>query len=87
MFIFLPALKMLLILICVAALVFVGWRFILPLAAQYLAGVGVAIPLPKRFSMAHPKLTIYVFIVGAPLLFLVLSIALMSLVRWRLVPR
>ena len=48
--------------VCAVALVLVAWRFILPLAVQIVAGVGVEIPLPKRFVMAYPKLTISLFV-------------------------
>ena len=58
--------------ICAVVPMFVVWRFILPLGALYLAGVGVEIPFSKRFVMAHPKLAIYLFVVGGPLLFLAL---------------
>ena len=51
--------------VCAVALAFVTWRFILPLAAQYLTGVGVEIPLPKRFVMAHPKLAVWIYLYWA----------------------
>ena len=86
MFINLQALRAALIFVCAIALAFVAWRFILPLAAQYFAGVGVAIPLPKRFVMAHPKLAVYTFILGGPLLFFALVIALIWLLRLRFNP-
>jgi hypothetical protein len=87
MFINLQALKAALTVVCAVALAFVAWRFIFPLAAQYLAGVGVEIPLPKRFVMAYPRLAIYLFILGGPLLFLALGIAFIWLLRLRLTPR
>ena len=58
MFINLQALRAALIFVCAIALAFVAWRFILPLAVQDFAGVGVEIPLPKRFVMAYPKLAV-----------------------------
>ena len=72
--------------VCAVALAFVAWRFILPLAAQYMAGVGVEVPLPKRLVMAYPKLAIYLFILGGPLLFLALAVALFCLLRLRVTP-
>jgi len=72
--------------VCAVALVLVAWRFILPLAVHFAAGVGVEIPLPKRFVMAYPKLAIFLFVLGGPLLFLALVIALIWLLRLRLNP-
>ena len=87
MFINLQALRDVLMVVCAVALAFVAWRFILPLAAQYLAGVGVEIPLPKRFVMAYPKLAVYLFILGGPFLFLVFAVAFVWLLRLGLTPR
>ena len=67
--------KALLIVVCAVALAFVAWRFILPLAAMHLAGVGVEIPLPKGFVKAHPKLATYLFVLGGPALFVALVVA------------
>ena len=61
MFISLQVLRALLAVVCGVAFVFVTWRFILPLIAMHVAGVGVAIPLPKRFVKAYPKLAIWLF--------------------------
>jgi hypothetical protein len=85
MFINLQALRAVLLVVCAVALAFVAWRFILPLADHYMAGVGVEVPLPKRLVMAYPKLAIYLFILGGPLLFLALAIAFIWLLR--LTPR
>jgi hypothetical protein len=79
--------KAVLIVVCAVALLFVAWRFILPLVAMHMAGVGVAIPLPQRFARAYPKLATYLFVVGGPILFLALVVALIWLVRVRLAPR
>ena len=64
-----------------------AWRIIIPLAAQYMAEVGVEVPLPKRLVMPYPKLAIYLFILGGPLLFLALAIAFIWLLRLRLTPQ
>ena len=72
--------------VCAVALVLVAWRFILPLAAQFVVGVGVEIPLPKRFVMAYPKLAICLFVLGGPLLFFALVMALIWLLRLRVNP-
>jgi hypothetical protein len=32
--------------------------------------VGVKIPLPRRLVSAYPKLSVYLFILGGPLLFI-----------------
>ena len=81
------AVKAVLLVVCAVALTFVAWRFILPLAAQYLAGVGVEIPFPTRFVMAYPKLAVCLFIFGGPLLFLALAVAFIWLLRLPLTPR
>jgi len=47
--------------LCAGALVFVALRFIMPLVAMHLAGVGVEIPLPRRFTTAYPKLAVYFY--------------------------
>ena len=57
---------------------FVGWRFILPLAALYLAGVGVEAPFPLWFAKSHPRLAIYLFVFGGPALF----VALIATLLW-----
>jgi hypothetical protein len=75
--------KAALVLVWAVALAFVVWRFMLPLAAQYLAGVGVEIPLPKRFVMAYPKLSVYLFVFGGPVLFLAFMVTLIWLLRLR----
>jgi len=83
----LQALEDVLLVICAVALAFVAWRFILPLAVHHTAGVGVEIPLHKRLVMAYPKLAVYLFILGGPLLFLALAIGFIWLLRLRLTPR
>jgi hypothetical protein len=75
--------KAVLMVLCAVALAFVGWRFIVPLAALYLAGVGVEIPLPRGFVMAHLKLATYLFVLGGPLLFLALIVTFIWLLRLR----
>jgi hypothetical protein len=54
---------------------------------MHLAGVGAAIPFPKRFVKAYPKLTIWLFVVGGPLLFLAMVVAFICLLRLRFMPR
>ena len=81
------SLRFALMVVCAVALAFVAWRFILPLVAMHMAGVGVAVPLPKRFVRAYPKLATYLFVVGGPMLFLGLVMAFIWLVRMRLTPR
>lgn len=68
---------------CAVALVFVAWRFILPLALMYIGGLGVESPLPKRLVMAYPKLAAYLFVLGGPTLFLALLVTLIWLLRLR----
>jgi hypothetical protein len=72
---------MMLVAVCAVALVFVAWRFILPIAVMYIGGLGVESPLPKRFVMAYPKLAIYLFVLGGPMLFLALLVTLIWLLR------
>ena len=79
--------KAVLLVVCAVALAFVVWRFILPLVAMHLAGVGVGIPLPKRLVRAYPKLAVYLFVVGGPLLFLAVVITFIWLLRARTMPR
>lgn len=76
-----------LMVLCAVALAFVTWRFILPLVAMHVAGVGVAIPLPKRFVKAYPKLAIWLFVVGGPVLLLSTVVALIWLLRVRMMTR
>jgi hypothetical protein len=70
-----------LVAVCIFALVFVGWRFILPLGMMYLGGLGVESPLPKRIVMAYPKLSVYLFVLGGPMVFLALLVTLIWLLR------
>jgi hypothetical protein len=73
--------KMMLVAVCAVALVFVAWRFILPIGLMYIGGLGVESPLPKRLVLAYPKLGIYLFVLGGPVLFLALLLALIWLLR------
>ena len=79
--------KVVLVGLCAVALVFVAWKLILPLALMYIGGVGVELPLPRRLFMAFPKLAIYLFVFGGPLLFLTLVITFIWLLRFRMAPR
>jgi hypothetical protein len=67
--------------ICAVALVFVAWRFILPLAMMYIGGLGVLSPIPKRLAVAYPKLAVYLFVMGGPMLFVALLVTLIWLLR------
>jgi len=87
MFLNLQMLRPVLMVLCAVALAFVTWRFILPLVAMHVTGVGVAIPLPKRFVKAYPKLATWLFVVGGPLLFLAMVVALIWLLRLRMMTR
>ncbi|MGI9101019.1 MAG: hypothetical protein ACR2IF_01120 [Terriglobales bacterium] len=62
--------------LCAIALLLVGLKFILRLAAMYGVGVGVELPLPKKFVRSHPKAAICVFTFGAPIAFVGLLAAL-----------
>ena len=73
--------------ICAVALLFVVWRLILPLALLYIGGVGVEIQLPKWLVTAHPRLAVYLFVLGGPLLFLVLLAAFIWLLRMQVASR
>ena len=79
--------KVALVALCSIALILVTLRFIVPLVAMYMAGVGVAVPLPERFVTAYPKLAIYLFVFGGPLLFAVLVAIGIWLLRLRMSPR
>jgi hypothetical protein len=72
---------MIFVAVCAVALVFVAWRFILPIALMYIGGLGVGSPLPKRLVMAYPKLAVYLFVLGGPMLFLALLVTLIWLIR------
>jgi hypothetical protein len=87
MFINLQSLRAVLMVVCGVALAFVAWRFILPLVWMHVGGVGVEIPLPKRLATEYPKLAIYLFVLGGPLLFIALVIAFIWLLRLRLIPQ
>jgi len=73
--------KAMLVAVCAVALVFVAWAFIRPLALMYIGGLGVESPLPKRLVMAYPKLAVYLFVLGGPMLFLALLVTLIWLLR------
>jgi hypothetical protein len=87
MFINVQSLRAVLMVVYAVALAFVAWRFILPLVWMHVGGVGVEIPLPKWLARAYPKLAIYLFVLGGPLLFIVLVIAFILLLRLRLTPQ
>lgn len=70
-----------LVAVCALALVFVAWRFLLPLALMHIGGFGVESPLPKRLVKTYPKLAVYLFILGGPVLFLALLVTLIWLLR------
>ena len=55
-----------------AALIIVAVKLILPLIVLYTGGVGVDVPAPTRFAKTFPRLTIWLFVIGSPLLFLLL---------------
>jgi hypothetical protein len=40
----------------------------------HIGGLGVESPLPKRLVRAYPKLAVYLFILGGPVLFLALLV-------------
>jgi hypothetical protein len=69
------------VVVCAVALVFVAWRFILPLALMYIGGLGVLSPIPKRLAKACPKLAVYLFVLGGPMFFLALLVTLIWLLR------
>ena len=74
-----------LVVLCAVALLVVAWRVILPLAVLHFGGAGVEFPLPKRLVMAHPKLAIYLFVIGGSVLFLALVVAFIWLLRLRMI--
>ncbi|MBV9248044.1 MAG: hypothetical protein JO227_02195 [Acetobacteraceae bacterium] len=79
MFISLQALRAVLMFACGIALAFVAWRLILPMVAMCIAGVGV---VANTVSQAiYPRLAVYGFVLGGPLLCLVLVIAFVWLLR------
>lgn len=80
------AVKVVLVVFCAVALVLVALKLILPLVAVYLAGVGVKIRLPRRLVSAYPKLSVYLFILGGPLLFIALVATGIWLLRLRISP-
>ena len=73
--------RIILVAICTVAVLLVGWRFILPLGLMYIGGLGVQSPLPRRLVIAFPRLAVYLFVLGGPIIFLALLIALVWLVR------
>ncbi len=60
------------------ALIVVAVKLILPLILVYTGTGAVQIPVPTRFAKRFPSLTIYLFVVGGPLLF----IALLAMGAW-----
>ena len=83
----LVALKVVLLGLCAVALVFVALKFILPLIWLHFGGVGVEVPLPRRFAMGHPRLALYLFVLGGPLLFIALVATGIWLLRLGISPR
>jgi hypothetical protein len=81
------AVKAVLVLLCAVALGLVALKFILPLGALYISGGGVETPLPKWLVLAHPKLAIYLFNLGGPLLFIALLATEVWLLRLLISPR
>ncbi len=81
------AIKVALVSLCAIALVFVALKLIFPLAWMYVGGVGIEIPLPSRFATMYPRLAIYLFVLGGPLLFLALVGSEIWLLRLRTSPR
>jgi hypothetical protein len=47
---------------------------------MYIGGLGVFSPIPKRLAVAYPKLAVYLFVLGGPMLFLALLVTLIWLV-------
>jgi hypothetical protein len=77
------SLKIVLLLACIVALVYVTFKLILPLIALYTGGLGIEIPIPVWFGRAFPRLTIYAFVIGGPLLFAALVATLIWLARFQ----
>ena len=80
------SIKTMLVAVCAVALIFVAWRFILQLGLMHIGGWGVESPLPKRLVRAYPKLAVYLFVLGGPVLFLALLVTLIWLLRLRVTP-
>ena len=74
-------LKIVLLVACVIAFVYVTFKLILPLIALYTSGLGIEIPIPVWFGRAFPRLTIYAFVIGGPLLFAALVVTIIWLAR------
>lgn len=81
------AIKVALLGLCAVSLVFVALKLILPLIWMHARGVGVEIPLPRRFAMGHPRLVIYLFVAGGSLLFLALVATAIWMLGLRVSPR
>jgi hypothetical protein len=81
------AVKIALLGLWAVALVVVMLKLIVPLLFLYVGGMGVANPLPKRLAMAHPRLAIYMFVLGGPLLFAILVATGIWLLCLRIAPR
>ena len=73
--------KAILAAICTVAALLVGWRLILPLGLMYIGGFGVELPLPRRLATAYPRLALYFFVLGGPILLIGLLAALVWLLR------
>ena len=68
------------VVICMVALLFLTLKFILPLAVMVFSGLGVEVPLPATFTKHHPTLALYAFLIGGPLLFMLIAACLARLV-------
>jgi hypothetical protein len=73
--------RAILVAVCTVGVFLVGWRLILLLGLMYIAGLGVESPFPKRLAIPYPRLALYCFVLGSPILFVGLLIALVWLVR------
>jgi hypothetical protein len=81
------AVKAALLGLCGLALVVVTLKLIIPLLFLYVGGVGVENPLPKRLAMAYPRLAIYLFVLGGPLLCAILAATGIWSLRMRISPQ
>lgn len=79
--------KVVLVILNAVALVFVALKLVLPLAWMHIGEVGVEFPLPKRLVTAYPRLAIYLFVLGGPLIFVALIASGIWLLRLRILPR
>jgi hypothetical protein len=76
-----PTFKIITAAACVALLLWCVVKLIFPLLLSQFGGVGVDVPIPAVFARRYPRLAISLFVLGGPLVVVVLIAVLWWLLR------